>query len=171
MSIPFLPQTPSQVGYHRGLIVANTSLSPSAWRVLQMSTVRPRCGRRSPGRYGSHRGCAAEPLTLKGNSSWPKGVGGFKSALATPYSSAWTRPRLKSLRAYRDGSLRRSSVRLSDGVTTSVERCRLRSAGFPVALLDQSQNRTTERRRSPAIMWKRHRYIDPADPGRKVPSG
>ena len=35
MSIPFLPQTPSQVGYHRGLIVANTSLSPSAWRFLQ----------------------------------------------------------------------------------------------------------------------------------------
>ena len=35
MSIPFLPQTPNQVGYHRGLIVANTSLSPSAWRVLE----------------------------------------------------------------------------------------------------------------------------------------
>src|SRR5882672_3925671 len=35
MSIPFRPQTPNQVGYHRGLIVANTSLSPSAWRVLQ----------------------------------------------------------------------------------------------------------------------------------------
>src|SRR5271170_7647604 len=57
----------------------------------------------------------------------------------------WTRPRLKSSRASRDGSLRTSSVRLSDGVTTFVERCRLRSAEFPVALL-QSQNRTTERR-------------------------
>jgi hypothetical protein len=36
-------------------------------------------------------------------------------------------------------------VRLRDGVTTSVERCPLLSAEFPVALL-QSQNRTTERR-------------------------
>ena len=34
-------------------------------------------------------------------------------------------------------------MRLSDGVTTFVERCRLRSAEFPVALL-QSQNRMTE---------------------------
>src|SRR5216684_1457532 len=71
-------------------------------------------------------------------------VDGFRSALATPYSRAWTRPRLKSSRACRGGSLRRSSVRLSDEGTTSVERCRLRSADFPVALLLQSQNRTTE---------------------------
>ena len=72
-------------------------------------------------------------------------VDGFRSALATPYSRAWTtRPRLKSSRACRDGSLRSSSVRLSDGVTRSVEGCRLRSAEFLVALL-QSQNRTTER--------------------------
>src|SRR6266404_6748740 len=71
-------------------------------------------------------------------------VDGFRSALATPYSRAWTRPRLKSSRTCRDGSFRRSSVRLSDGVTTSVERCRLRSAEFPVALL-QSQNLATER--------------------------
>jgi len=42
------------------------------------------------------------------------------------------------------------SVRLSDGIMTSVERCRLRyRAEFPVALL-QSQNRTTERRLSRA---------------------
>src|SRR5712675_1886095 len=73
-------------------------------------------------------------------------VDGFRSALGTPYSRAWTRPRLKSSRASRDGSLRRSSVRLSDGVTTFVERCRLRSAEFPVALL-QSQNRMTDYRR------------------------
>src|SRR6202035_2348975 len=59
-------------------------------------------------------------------------------------SQGRTRPRLKSSRASRDGSLRRSSVRLSDGVTTFVERCRLRSADFPVALLLQSQNRTIE---------------------------
>ena len=71
-------------------------------------------------------------------------VDGFRSALATPYSRAWTRPRLKSSRACRGGSLRRSSVCLSDEGTTSVERCRLRSADFPVALLLQSQNRTTE---------------------------
>src|SRR3984893_5276545 len=71
-------------------------------------------------------------------------VDGFRSALATPYSRAWTRPRLKSSRACRGGSLRRSPVCLSDEVTTSVERCRLRSAEFPVALLLQSQNRITE---------------------------
>ena len=35
-------------------------------------------------------------------------------------------------------------MRLSDEVTTSVERCPLRSAEFPVALLLQSQNRITE---------------------------
>ena len=75
-----------------------------------------------------------------------QGIDGFRSALATPYSRKWTRPRLKSSRACRGGSLRRSSARLSDGVTTFVERCRLRSAEFPVALLLQSQNPTTERR-------------------------
>jgi hypothetical protein len=42
------------------------------------------------------------------------------------------------------GLLRRLPVRLSDEVTTSVERCPLRSAEFPVALLVQSQNRMTE---------------------------
>ena len=78
-----------------------------------------------------------------------QGVDGFRSALATPYSSAWTRPRLKSSRACRDGSLRRSSVRLSDAVMTSVESCPPRSAEFPVALL-QSQNWTSERRLSRA---------------------
>ena len=56
----------------------------------------------------------------------------------------WTRPRLRSSRASRDGSLGRSSVRLSDGVTTFVERRRLRSAEFPVALLLQSQSRMDE---------------------------
>ena len=45
-----------------------------------------------------------------------QGVDGFRSALITPYSRAWTRPRLKNSRACRDGSLRRSSVRLSDGL-------------------------------------------------------
>ena len=57
---------------------------------------------------------------------------------------AWTRPRLKSSRAYRAGLFRRLSVRLSDEVTISAERCPLRSAEFPVALLLQSQNRITE---------------------------
>src|SRR5438876_1781401 len=88
-------------------------------------------------------------LYAQGKRLLAQGFDGFKSALATPYSRAWTRPRLKSSRACRDGSLRRSSVRLSNGVTTSVERCPLRSAEFPVALL-QSQNRTTERRLSRA---------------------
>src|SRR5580692_9420432 len=69
----------------------------------------------------------------------------------------WTRPRLKSSRASRDGSLRRSSVRLSDGVTTFVERCRLRSAEFPVALLLQSQNRMTEVQSDwPLTVWRAH---------------
>ena len=70
-----------------------------------------------------------------------QGIDGFRSALATPYSRAWTRPRLKTSRASPDGSLGRSSVRLSDGVTTSVERSPLRSPEFPVALLLQSRNR------------------------------
>ena len=89
-------------------------------------------------------------LYAQGKRLLAQAVDGFRSALATPYSRAWTRPRLKSSRACRDGSLRSSSVRLSDGVMTSVERCRLRyRAEFPVALL-QSQNRTTERRLSRA---------------------
>jgi pilus assembly protein Flp/PilA len=61
------------------------------------------------------------------------------------HARVWARPSLTSLRACRSGSLRRPSVRLSDGATTSVERCPLLSAEFPVALL-QSQNRRTERR-------------------------
>jgi len=83
-------------------------------------------------------------LYAQGKRLLAQAVDGFRSALATPYSRAWTRPRLKSSRACRGGSLRRSSVCLSDEGTTSVERCRLRSADFPVALLLQSQNRTTE---------------------------
>src|ERR1700724_4532692 len=63
-----------------------------------------------------------------------QGIDGFRLALATPYSRAWTRPRLKSSRACRGGSLRRSWVRLSDGVTTFGERCRLRSAESLCAL-------------------------------------
>jgi hypothetical protein len=82
-------------------------------------------------------------LYTQGEAAPAQRVDGFRSALATPYSRAWTRPRLKSSRAYRGGSLRRSSVCLSDEVTTSVERCPLRSAEFPVALL-QRQNRMTE---------------------------
>src|SRR3984893_8940263 len=68
-----------------------------------------------------------------------------------------TRTRLKSSRASRDVSLRSSSVRLSDGVTTFVERCRLRSAEFPVALLLQSQNRMTEVQSDwPLTVWRAH---------------
>src|ERR1700686_5044084 len=77
------------------------------------------------------------------NGSWPKGST-VSDRLPTPYSRPWTRSRLKSSRASPDGSLGRSSVRLSDGVTTSVERSPLRSAEFPVALPLQGQNRMTE---------------------------
>ncbi len=85
----------------------------------------------------------------RGEAALAQTVDGFRSTLATPYSMAWTRPSLKSSHAYQGGSLRRSSVGLSDEVTTSVGRCRLRSAEFPVALLLQSQNRKTERRLKP----------------------
>src|SRR6266851_3016131 len=98
-------------------------------------------------RSGDRQNWCSWTCSSQGKRPFAQGVDGFRSALATPYSRAWARPRLKSSRACREGSLRRLSVRLSDGVTTSVGRCRLRSAEFPVAL-PQSQNRKTERRLS-----------------------
>jgi hypothetical protein len=69
-------------------------------------------------------------------------------------------------------------VHLSDGDMTSVERCRLRSAEFPVALL-QSQNRITEVQSDwPLTVWRAHEikyypYRIPSSRGqldRRIPS-
>ena len=59
MSIPFLPQTPTQVGYHLGLIVANASLPASAFglrwsaRLVRAERGSHQSIRLPPGRSGS----------------------------------------------------------------------------------------------------------------------